>query len=167
MKKHKSLDLFAICVVAFLFALGCSMGRSPETTNTNPSNSSNQGGGNTAQPTPSVSTTTNVSPQLSPSGGNVWSQTAVTYRGRNGEQINITCSPNGQSRSVWGTDVYSDDSSVCTAAVHAGLITLAQGGRVTIEIRPGQPAYAGSPRNGVTSSSYGRWSGSFAFVRPR
>jgi hypothetical protein len=64
---------------------------------------------------------------------------------------------------VWGTDVYTDDSSVCTAAVHAGLITLAGGGTVTAEIRPGQSSYKGSTRNGITSSPYASWLGSFIF----
>ena len=65
---------------------------------------------------------------------------------------------------MWGTDVYTDDSSICTAAVSAGLITFQAGGSVTIEIRQGQSSYAGSTRNGVTSKGYGSWNGSFVFV---
>src|SRR6266851_3375642 len=63
----------------------------------------------------------------------------------------------GAPGNVWGTDVYTDDSSVCTAAVHAGLISLAGGGAVEIEIRSGLPGYLGSSRNGVSSSGYGAW----------
>ena len=62
-----------------------------------------------------------------------------------------------------GTGTYTDDSSICTAAVHAGLITLANGGKVTIEIAPGANSYSGTTANGVTSSSYDSWSGSFTF----
>ena len=62
----------------------------------------------------------------------------------------------------WGT--YTDDSSVCSAAVQAGLITLANGGNVTIEIQPGANSYTGSTKNGITSSDYGPWSGSNTFV---
>jgi len=65
---------------------------------------------------------------------------------------------------VWGTDVYTDDSSVCTSAVHAGLITLASGGSVTIEMRPGQTSYEGSTRNGIISSPYGSWGGSYVLL---
>jgi hypothetical protein len=35
---------------------------------------------------------------------------------------------------------------------------------VVIEMRPGQSAYVGSTRNGITSSSYGVWGGSYVFV---
>ena len=93
-----------------------------------------------------------------------WEATAVAYRGRNGERFVYTCPSYGTARTVWGTDVYTDDSSVCTAAVHAGRITLAGGGTVTIEIRSGQQSYPGSARNGVTSSSWGSWVGSFVVV---
>ena len=65
---------------------------------------------------------------------------------------------------IWGTDTYTDDSSVCTAAVHSGAISLAAGGTVTIEIRPGLDAYRSSTRNGITSVPYGSWHGSFVFV---
>ena len=62
---------------------------------------------------------------------------------------------------LWGTDVYTGDSSICTAAVHAGVITLDRGGLVTVELRPGQSAYKGTTRNGVTSTEYGAYTHSF------
>ncbi|WP_346729629.1 LCCL domain-containing protein [Corallococcus exiguus] len=40
---------------------------------------------------------------------------------------------------MWGTDLYTDDSSVCVAAVHAGAITTA-GGTVVVTISRGRPA---------------------------
>jgi hypothetical protein len=93
-----------------------------------------------------------------------WSQTASELRGKDGSRYTFTCTPNGTLQSIWGTDTYTDDSSICTAAVHAGLITLAAGGTVTIEIRPGQDSYTGSDRNGVTSNDYGTWGGSYVLV---
>ncbi|MDI6744679.1 MAG: LCCL domain-containing protein [Thermodesulfovibrionales bacterium] len=95
-----------------------------------------------------------------------WNTTAVGKRGKNGLRFTYTCSPNGSAGNLWGTDVYTDDSSICTAAVSAGLITFHAGGSVTIEIRPGQSSYAGSTRNGITSKGYGSWHGSFVFVGP-
>jgi hypothetical protein len=56
------------------------------------------------------------------------------------------------------------NSSVCTAAVQQGLITLAKGGYVTIEIQPGANSYNGSTKNGITSSDWGPWYGSYTFV---
>lgn len=94
-----------------------------------------------------------------------WSKNVTEYRGQNGRRITHVCPPEGQLIPVTGTDSYTDDSGVCSAAVHAGLITLAAGGVVTIEIGPGRKSYAGSARNGVTSKSFGSWWGSFSFAK--
>ena len=103
-------------------------------------------------------------PTIGPTQAPTWSTTATAFRGRIGDRINVACPPGGSAGSVWGTDTYTDDSSVCTAAVHAGLITLAAGGTVTIEMRPGESSYESSTRNGISSSSWGTWSSSFVFV---
>ena len=93
-----------------------------------------------------------------------WGTNAASYRGQNGQRVTLLCPPSWTAASVWGTDVYTDDSSICTAAVHAGLINAASGGAVQIEIRPGLPAYVGSARYGVASAGYGAWHGSYVFV---
>ena len=88
------------------------------------------------------------------------------FRGKNGMRIRFTCPPAGKHAGyVWGSDIYTDDSMVCQAAVHAGLITFARGGTVTLEIRPGMSSYQSSSRNGITSGEYGAFGGSFVFVR--
>ena len=97
-------------------------------------------------------------------GGTTWSATATSFRGHNGTHYRYTCPSDGTAGTVWGTADYTDDSSVCTAAVHAGLITLAHGGTVRIAIQPGRSIYTGSTKNGITTRPYGAWSGSFVFV---
>jgi LCCL domain-containing protein len=97
-------------------------------------------------------------------GGVGWGDNAVSHRGSNGENFDYNCGAGGTPGSVWGTDIYTDDSSVCTAAVHNGRITLQQGGTVTIKIRPGLPLYTGSTANGITSGNWNSWNGSFIFV---
>jgi hypothetical protein len=93
-----------------------------------------------------------------------WSTNALAYRGLVDARIPFVCPAAGTAGSVYGTDIYTDDSSVCTAAVHAGKTTLAGGGTVTVEIRVGQSSYTGSTRNGITSSDYAAaWPGSFVF----
>ena len=92
-----------------------------------------------------------------------WEATATSLNGKEGETMTLACSPAGEPHTVWGSDIYTSDSSICTAAVHSGLITLQQGGTVTIELRPGRSVYGTSERNGVTSSEYGRWDQSFVF----
>lgn len=65
------------------------------------------------------------------------------------------------SGSVWGSDVYTDDSSVAAAAVHAGVLAPGEFAFVKITLLPGQSRYDGSARNGVTSQAYDAWDGSF------
>jgi hypothetical protein len=93
-----------------------------------------------------------------------WNTDATAHRGQIGRRFAYVCPGNGSAGSVWGASVYSDDSSVCTAGVHAGAITFGEGGRVVIEIRPGQSSYSSSSRNGVVTSEWGAWDGSFAVV---
>jgi hypothetical protein len=95
-----------------------------------------------------------------------WRATAQFLRGANGERIEHACPAGVMAVPIWGEDVYTDDSAICTAAVHAGLITRGEGGTVTIEIRPGQNAYTGSRRNGIQSDPWDAWDGSFVFVDP-
>lgn len=92
-----------------------------------------------------------------------WERTAGPYRAQVGETVELDCDPDGEEGAVWGTNVYTDDSSVCTAAVHQGLITFDEGGAVTILIEEGQDEYIGSEANGVTTRSYPSWGGSFSF----
>jgi hypothetical protein len=95
-----------------------------------------------------------------------WGDNPVAgHRGENGKRFTYSCPANGTPANVWGTDSYTDDSSVCTAAVHAGVITFALGGTVTVEVRSGQDHFTGSKRNGVESSNWDRHPGSFVFVR--
>jgi hypothetical protein len=93
-----------------------------------------------------------------------WTTNATAHRGEIGRRYAYVCPAGGSANAIWGTAVYSDDSSVCTAGVHAGSITLAEGGRVVIEMRPGQTNYPASNRNGVSSGEWGAWDGSFAVV---
>jgi len=89
-------------------------------------------------------------------------QTGMAYRERAGERIRVTCPGSCALHRVWGTDVYTDDSSICAAAQHAGLLT---GARKTIafRVREGRDAYVGSSRHGVESNAWARWGGSFSF----
>lgn len=89
---------------------------------------------------------------------------ATDKRGRNGERFTYDCPPGLAPSSAYGTDIYTDDSSICTAAVHIGLIRADAGGRVTIEIRPPRASYRGSARNGITTYNFGNFAGSYVFV---
>jgi predicted nucleic acid-binding Zn ribbon protein len=84
-----------------------------------------------------------------------------------GQTAALTCTCTAEaagSGTVWGTGVYTTDSRICRAAVHAGVIQ-PSGGTVNVVPAPGMPAYQGSLANGIQTSNYGPWSGSFTFRR--
>lgn len=115
--------------------------------------------------TPSEAETTMAVKDSAPMGPKVdWLLTAERLDASVGQRVTLKFPPNGQVSSVWGTGIYTNDSSIGSAAVHMGLLTFEKGGEVTIEIRNGQASYEGSTRNGVSSSSYGEWGGSFVFI---
>lgn len=86
-----------------------------------------------------------------------------SFRGRNGEvfRFRVRGSAHGN---IWGDGVYTDDSSLAAAAVHAGVLRQEEEGVVSVRILPGRKEYAGAEKNGVVSESYGEWHGSFEFV---
>ena len=69
------------------------------------------------------------------------------------------CSTKGGS--VWGTDKYTTDSSICKAAVHSGAIDNASGGNAKVEVIAGESSYTGSVKNGVSTSNWGSYQNSF------
>ncbi len=86
------------------------------------------------------------------------------FRGRNGESFVVELVGDGSGEGpfyVWGTDVYTDDSNLARAAVHAGVLREGQRGVVKVTILPGRDSYEGSARNGVVSRPYGAWLGSY------
>ena len=93
-----------------------------------------------------------------------WSTRMTQFRSRIGQEFVFLCPANGRTGSLWGTGTYTDDSTVCTAAVHAGRISARKGGLIRVVMAPGQSSYLGSSRNRITSSSYERrWEGSYFF----
>jgi hypothetical protein len=156
-----------------LFAIGCKAGGG--NTNNTPSNTGNQSGaGNPSSPT------TNASPTASPlplpnalTGSDSWVQNATSVKGQLGQRYTYTCPANLKLYDVYCTgDVYYSGSSLCSAAIHAGVITQAKGGQITIEIKPAVSTCctASGERNGVTPRSLifndQKDNGSFIFVRP-
>jgi hypothetical protein len=118
----------------------------------------------TTVPAPTTTVAPTTTQTLDEANRPAWQLTASDHRGEVDTQYDYECPGPGFLNSVWGTDIYTDDSSVCSAAVHAGLITFEVGGNVTIEMRAGETSYAGSESNGVTSGEWGQWHSSYVFV---
>ena len=68
------------------------------------------------------------------------------------------------SGALYGTDIYTDDSSIACASVHAGLLAVGQIGVIQLTIVEGKSVYTGSTRNGVKSSDSSIWGGSYTLV---
>lgn len=82
------------------------------------------------------------------------------FRGQNGRKLEFFVTGRRQG-SVWGTGLYTDDSALGSAVVHAGLLADGESGIVRVTLKPGQAEYQGTERNGVLSQSYGSFGGSY------
>jgi hypothetical protein len=59
--------------------------------------------------------------------------------------------------SIWGTEVYTGDSAIAVAAVHAGLVKAGQTAVVRVVVEQPLALYRGSVSNGVTSQEFGQY----------
>lgn len=63
--------------------------------------------------------------------------------------------------SLWGTEVYTCDSDLATAAVHIGVLKEGETGIVQVTIVKSPEQHAGTTQNGVRSSAWGSYPASF------
>ena len=81
--------------------------------------------------------------------------TTALALGKNASQTDhVKCPAGCTTGSLWGTGVYTGDSRVCVAAVHAGAIPGGAGGTVIVTLVGASSSFTGSVANGVTSSSW-------------
>lgn len=117
-------------------------------------------------PSVPVQPTTTLSPLAQIPKEIPWNETASELAGNVGQDFSYTCPPNGTiGGGIYGTDFYTSNSSICTAAVHASMINARDGGKVQIRIRPGEEFYNATIRNGVASERSGNHKGSFTFLK--
>ena len=64
---------------------------------------------------------------------------------------------------VWGDGVYTDDSNIAKAAVLEGKCKIGENKDVCIKIIEGKSSYGSCTKNGISTSSYGSWDGSYIF----
>ena len=87
----------------------------------------------------------------------------TSYRGRNNLILGVLVT-GSNSGSLWGTETYTDDSSLAAAVVHMGIAKANQTVLVKVQILPGQESYTGTTQNGITSSNYSSYSGSYKIL---
>lgn len=96
--------------------------------------------------------------------------TLAAYQQQFGKELTLavtgaTLAP-GANVGVWGTDLYTLDSQVAAAAVHAGLAKPGETVAVKVRIVASPPQFVASARHGVSSAPYGNYpAGAFEFVR--
>lgn len=106
-----------------------------------------------------VSVNSNDNILLAPNDGKL-----TSYRGKSGEYtFQVTGRTKGR---IWGgnENIYTDDSDIATAAVHAGVLNDGQTGNVKVKFIGGMNSYPSITRNGVTSISYGSYQGSYQIL---
>lgn len=88
-----------------------------------------------------------------------WNETLVKFQFDKdkfiGQRFSGKCMParaKDMKSTVYGTDVYPSDNSICKAALHAGKISK-DGGVITVQLNPGASEYRGSKRNGIESKN--------------
>ena len=65
---------------------------------------------------------------------------------------------------VWGDDIFTDDSNIAKAAVLKGKCKLGEKSIVGIKMIEGKSSYSSSNKNGVSSITYGSWPASYVFL---
>lgn len=84
-----------------------------------------------------------------------------------GKKYKFECqaAPDGLAHApIWGTNVYTVNSGICSTAVHSGVIVPEEGGEVTIELLEGKDFYTGSQKNDVISKDHRNTKISYTFV---
>lgn len=91
---------------------------------------------------------------------------ATAFSRQAGRRLVFICPAIDQpSPDVWGTDTYADDSSICSAAIHAGFLPFGRAGLVAIVMGGIVGSFEGSERNGVKSANYTNGDYSYSFSR--
>lgn len=88
---------------------------------------------------------------------------AMDFRTQIGRQINVDLQDTSAG-GIWGTGIYTDDSSISGAAYHHGLLAKGSKGTVAIRITGPQTKFTGSTQNDIVSGAYNSWPGSFSFI---
>ena len=116
-----------------------------------------------------AATTTSTTSTTSAKEGEVSAKPAPTNLNEYKDKINesftfmLTGKIGGQ---VWGTDIYSTDSNLAAAAVHAGILKEGASGQVRVTIIESPIEFAGTDSYGVESDDRIEKSPAFRFLMP-
>jgi hypothetical protein len=73
----------------------------------------------------------------------------------------------GHASYCYGTDVYTTDSPLASAAVHMGLLKPGETGVLIATVLPSPPMFTSSSRNGIISSGWHQYPAAYTLRKPR
>ena len=76
------------------------------------------------------------------------------FKPQTGAVLYFTVTGMAAGSSTWGSNPYTFDSDLATAAVHAGVVAVGATKVVKVTVVPGLTQYPGTTANGITTSSY-------------
>ena len=82
------------------------------------------------------------------------------YNSRIGESFTFSVTGRA-SGPIWGTNVYTTDSDLASAAVHAGILKNDETGSIKVTIKESPEQFVGSAANGVTSGAWQKFPAAF------
>ena len=88
---------------------------------------------------------------------------ATNKRGNIGSEYYYKIIGSGDG-TVWGDNIFTDDSNIAKAAVLEGKCQLGEKSIVGIKMIEGKTSYSSSNKNGVSSITYGSRPGSYIFI---
>ncbi|MCE9531879.1 MAG: hypothetical protein K8T89_12255 [Planctomycetes bacterium] len=88
----------------------------------------------------------------------------VQYQNEIGKTYSFRVTAN-TGGSLWGSDVYTTDSTLATAVVHTGLLQPGQTGVIKVTIVPSPQQFIGSNRNGVSSAGYAQYPAAYRVAK--
>lgn len=91
----------------------------------------------------------------------------ANYQGQVGKTFHfrLTGPPPGRANgSVWGSDIYTFDSMVSMAAVHAGVLKAGETKVVGVTMLGPQQQFGSSSRNGIVTGNWGQYPSAYKFV---
>jgi hypothetical protein len=89
----------------------------------------------------------------------------TAFESQIGKFFAFTVTGTAAGGSVWGTDTYTTDSRLAIAAVHAGVLKVGETGVVRLKMITSPPSFAGSTKNGITTSNYGVYRAAYQILK--
>ncbi len=87
------------------------------------------------------------------------------YGNQIGKRFAFTVTGSNMNGALWGTGVYTTDSSLAMAAVHSGVLKVGQTGVVVVQIVPTPNNFTGTFQNGIQSNPYQQYPTAYQIIK--